>query len=82
MGTKKALARKEGDITAAFEADKMLCRIGDMLRCRQGAVSLFPEASHDGGRGWLPYVPFLTPKSGESPRAPQDQAFRREAEAE
>ena len=56
--------------------------IGGLLRPRQEAVNLFPEALREGSKAAPPYAPFLAPKLGEAPWAIQGPAHKRANEAE
>ena len=56
--------------------------IGELLRPRQEAANLLSDALHGGGEACPPSVPFLPPKLGEAPWAPQDPASRRADEAQ
>ena len=67
---------------AATKANKSFAGVGDTLPLRQGAVDIFREASYYGARARPPYVPFSPPNFSEAPRALQDPAGRRAAEAE
>ena len=70
------------DIYSALEANRMLSGVGELLRPRQEAVNLSPEALREGGEACPPYVPAPSPKLGEASRVPQDPVRRRAAEAE
>ena len=70
VGVRKAPPRKEVDIPAAIKPSRMPRRIGEMLRALQVAANLFPGALREWSEACPPYVPFLTPKAGEAPRAP------------
>ena len=53
-----------------------------ILRPRQEAVSAFPAALHEGGKGEPPCTALLEPKLKEAPLAPQYSADKRAAERE
>ena len=56
--------------------------IGGLLRPRQEAVNLFPEALREGSKAAPLYAPCLAPKLGEAPWAIQGPAHKRANEAE
>ena len=78
----KATAYKEIGICAAIKGKNALAGIGEILRPRQEAVNLLFEGSRRGSKACPPYVPFLLPKLHSAPRAIQDPAHKRAAEAE
>ena len=79
---KKSPLYKEGDIFGAIRAHPSLSGIGELLRPRQGAANLFPEALREGSRATPPHTPFLAPTLGDSPWALQDPARKKAFEAE
>ena len=63
------------DVFAAIKSNRTLQGVGELLRPRQEAVDLLPDALREGSSACPPYVPSLSPQIGEVPRAPQDPAL-------
>ena len=80
-GLKRALPYKEADICEDIKNQKTPQGVGKLLRPRQEAANLFSEALRAGGKACPPYVPFLSPKFEDAPRALQDPDRKRAADA-
>ena len=79
---KKSLPHKEANIFGAIRAQPSLSVVGGLLRPRQEAANLFPDALREGSRATPPRTPFLAPTLGDSPWALQDPARKKDFEAE
>ena len=79
---KKAPPSSEIDIFGAIAARSALDGIGELLRPRQEAVTLFSEALYEGSKAIPPYTPFVAPKLWEAPWTLQGPAHKRAIEAE
>ena len=78
---KQTLPYSGADILGAIRAHPALTRSGELLRPRQDAANLFPEALREGSKATPPYTPFLAPKLGGAPWALRDPARKRASEA-
>ena len=78
----KPLTYRGGDVFAVIGANAALQGIGALIRPRQEAADLFPEALREGSEATPPFTPSVAPKLSEDPRALQGPVRRKAFGAE